>query len=698
MAALHCLFNLNSQGFEMLNSANIVLLPKKLEALRVTDFRPISLIHSIAKIFSKLLANRLAPHMNSLVSNCQSAFIKKRSIHDNFLYVQGAVRKMHKFKMPSLFMKLDIHKAFDTVNWSYLLEVLQALGFGPRWREWVSTLFRTTTSCAILNGHKGPSFSHARGVRQGDPLSPMLFILAMDPLQRLLDMATQQGILTPVPPVAAKWRTSMYADDAAIFINPIKEDVVATKTILEAFGDFSGLHINLQKSSIHPIRCEEIDLDTVLSPFTGTRGNFPCKYLGLQLHIRSLQKIHIQPLIERIGQRLPGWKGRWLNKAGRLTLVSSVLSAMPTYHLTVFPLAAWAKKKIDKIRRSFLWKGEENANGGHCLVNWPTVTRPKDLGGLGVPDLERFGRALRLRWLWQDWTEDNKPWAGMELPCNDVDRLLFNSSTTISLGDGAKARFWHNNWLDGEAPKYLAPSLFTMVRRKNKSVQQELRNNNWIRSLRGHITTATHIEEFVSLWIRIQEVHLVQGVKDSITWKWTPDGNYSTRSAYRIQFRGSFAKFPRDRIWKAHAENKCKVFTWILIHGKLLTADNLQKRGWPHQEHCVLCNGPLETGLHLCLCCPYAKAVWRQILAWEHFNTNLGQLQGDPLQILSWWEKAVTVVPLTERKRFNGMVIYTFWNLWKERNRRIFNNNYESVMQVAARTKDDIEQRRRAFG
>ena len=129
---------------------------------------------------------------------------------------------------------------------------------------------------------------------------------------------------------------------------------------------------------------------------------------------------------------------------------------MPTYHLTLFPLAAWAKKKIDKIRRSFLWKGEENVNGGHCLVNWLTVTRPKDLGGLGVPDLERFGRALRLRWLWQDWTEGSKPWAGMELPCNDVDRLLFNSSTTISLGDGTKARFWHNNWLDGEAPKYLA--------------------------------------------------------------------------------------------------------------------------------------------------------------------------------------------------------------------------------------------------
>jgi hypothetical protein len=148
MAALHSLFTLNSQGFEMLNSANIILLPKKSEASRVTDFRPISLIHSIAKIFSKLLANRLAPHLNSMVSNCQSAFIKKSSIHDNFLYVHGAVCKFHKLKLTALFMKLDIHKAFDTVSWGYLLEILQALGFGPRWPEWsLSSSERPPRAC-----------------------------------------------------------------------------------------------------------------------------------------------------------------------------------------------------------------------------------------------------------------------------------------------------------------------------------------------------------------------------------------------------------------------------------------------------------------------------------------------------------------------------------------------------------------------
>ena len=191
MAAMNSLFTLNAQGFEWLNSASIILLPKKMDATRVTDFRPISLVHGIAKIFPKVLANILAPRLNSLVSNCQSAFIKKRSIHDNFLYVQSAVKRLHKQKILALFMKLDIHKAFDTVHWGYLLETMQALGFRQRWHEWISILLRTSSSTPMLNGRQGATFSHARGVRQGDPLSPMLFILAMDPLQRLLDLATQ---------------------------------------------------------------------------------------------------------------------------------------------------------------------------------------------------------------------------------------------------------------------------------------------------------------------------------------------------------------------------------------------------------------------------------------------------------------------------------------------------------------------------
>jgi hypothetical protein len=152
------------------------------------DYRPISLIHNLSKIWSKLLANRLAPFLPDLVSNCQSAFVKKRSIHDNFLYIQNLIKELHSKKTPGLFLKLDISKAFDSVGWAYLIDVLKALGFGQKWRNWVCLSLASATSRVLLNGDPGNPIWHARGLRQGVPLSPMLFILAIDPLQGILSL------------------------------------------------------------------------------------------------------------------------------------------------------------------------------------------------------------------------------------------------------------------------------------------------------------------------------------------------------------------------------------------------------------------------------------------------------------------------------------------------------------------------------
>jgi mannosylglycoprotein endo-beta-mannosidase len=125
MAVVQLFGNLHAENFHWLNSANIVLLPKKDGAEEITDFRPISLIHTIAKIIAKMLALRLAPHMDDLVSHAQSAFIKKRSIHDNFLYVKNYATRLHKNKTPALLFKLDIRKAFDSVRWEYIADLLQ---------------------------------------------------------------------------------------------------------------------------------------------------------------------------------------------------------------------------------------------------------------------------------------------------------------------------------------------------------------------------------------------------------------------------------------------------------------------------------------------------------------------------------------------------------------------------------------------
>jgi hypothetical protein len=107
-------------------------------------------------------------------------------------------------------------------------------------------------------------------------------------------------------------------------------------------------------------------------------------------------------------------------------------------HLAIFKLPAWVLKRIEKIMRSFLWMKPGATPGArpHSLVNWRTVCRPKELGGLGVLDLERFGRAMRLRWLWYAWTDPARPWVGTDHPCDDANMALFRASTVITLGDG----------------------------------------------------------------------------------------------------------------------------------------------------------------------------------------------------------------------------------------------------------------------
>lgn len=566
--------------FGLLNKANIDLLPKKAEAGSIADYRPIGLIHSFSKIFSKMLASRLAPILPALVSLSQSAFIKKRCIHDDFLHVQGLIREMFKEKTPGFFLKLDIAKAFDTVNWSYLLELLQAMGFGPRWRRWICIFLSTASSKILLNGNPGSQIPHASGLRQGDPLSPMLFVLAIDPLHHLFRLATEESILRQIRPRPVCFTVSLYADDADIFVTPDPQDMRVVRQILATFGDASGLRTNLAKSEAFPIQYTEEQISAALQIFPAKRGEFPCTYLGLPLHHSRLKAIHFQPLIDKLGARLTGWWGKHFTRAGRVLLCRSVLSAMVIYHLVVFKLPKWIIRQIEKIKRGFLWMNPRAVSGSrpHSRVNWSTVCRPKELGSLGVFDInEKFGRALRLRWPWYAWTDQARPWQGIALPCDATDMELFRASTDITIGDGAKCLFWHDRWMPGGALKLQFPELFAIASRKFRTALKELQDRNWLRSL-FRLTTATELAQLVKLWASFLEV-VLQPRADAISCRWTASGVYSTALAYRYQFAGAYPPFRTAKVWNSHAEPKCHFFAWLALHGKILTADNLAIRG-----------------------------------------------------------------------------------------------------------------------
>ncbi|KAK1684747.1 hypothetical protein QYE76_045595 [Lolium multiflorum] len=258
-------------------------------------------------------------HSDDLVSNAQSAFIKNRSIHDNFLYVKNYATRLHKNKPPTLLFKLDIRKAFDSVRWEYIVDLLQKRGFPSTFRNWVVALLTTSTSRVLLNGFAGDPIGHGRG--QGDPLSPLLFILAIDPLSQIIDIATDHGLLHKLRGRGARVRTSLYADDAAVFVAPIKEDIANMDTILERFGEVTRLCTNFQKSSVVPIRCTDLDLAGGGIP--AVRASFPLTYLGLPLSVWCLKRRDMQHLEDKCASKLPTWSGKLITTAGHAALVKS---------------------------------------------------------------------------------------------------------------------------------------------------------------------------------------------------------------------------------------------------------------------------------------------------------------------------------------------------------------------------------------
>ncbi|CAM0958627.1 unnamed protein product [Alopecurus aequalis] len=430
----------------------------------------------------------------------------------------------------------------------------------------------------------------------------------------------------------------------------------------------------------------------VLQDFGGSTSAFPCRYLGLPLSFRKPRRLEILPIIEKMAGRLKGWKGRLLSRSGRLALINSVLTSLTTYYLTIFAANPWAIKKMDKLRRNFLWKGDEEASGSSCLVSWKKVCAPKSMGGLGIKELAAYSRALRLRWIWFDWGEEDRPWKGTDLPVSEVDRQLFSACTQIKLGAGDKARFWSDNWLQGLEPRMVAPSLFKLATRKKISVKEGVENGNWMRGL-WSMSDAEQVSQFCMLWGLIREVQLSAEV-DRVTWRLTANKEYSATSAYHFQFEARLPRPMLESVWKVKAEPKVKFYIWCLLQNRNWTADRLQTRGWPHDDHCSFCDQILETAAHLTLTCPFAKEVWCQFLGSHPKVVNAA---AGETSIQGWWGKLQGAMNQKDFKKQACTAMYIAWHLWRERNQRVFQNKRASAAAVAALVREELKRLKEAL-
>lgn len=380
------------------NATILSMVPKFPGASKVTEFRPISCLNTIYKVISRLMVKRLKTMLPSLILPCQTAFVEGRLLLENTVLASELINGYHKNKgTKKITIKVDIAKAFDTLSWDFLFSCLQGLGVPYKFLHWLSSCICTTNFMVGYNGTVNGYFKGTRGLRQGDPLSPYLFVIAMNCLSHMLNDVASQSQLKFHPKCKKIKLTHMsFADDLLIFIEGNIESVQCVLQVLKEFEDRSGLAVSMQKTSFYASGLTDDEINRIQVSTGMVCGNLPFRYLGVPMNSRKLSLASSEPLLHQIKARFSSWSTKMLSFAGRLVLIKTVISGITNFWCSSFVLPKACINKINSMCSTFLWRGNlEGANSAR--VAWATVTTPKEEGGLGVKDLQVWNKACCLR-------------------------------------------------------------------------------------------------------------------------------------------------------------------------------------------------------------------------------------------------------------------------------------------------------------
>lgn len=361
-----------------LNSTILALIPKKEEAKVMKDYRPISCCNVLYKIISKLIANRLKGVLPKFISLNQSAFIKERLLMENVLLATEIVKDYHKEDIsPRCAMMIDISKAFDSVQWPFLLNTLKALGLPEKFINWISLCVTTASFSVQVNGELAGYFQSKRGLRQGCFLSPYLFVICMNVLSKMLDEAASKGLIGFHPKCKNIDLTHLYfADDLMVFAEGTQRSVEGVLKVFEEFDKMFGLKISLEKSTLFMAGISEQKRGEIVNHFPFAAGKLPVRYLRLLLLTKSIIVVDFLPLVEKIRKRIGTWTRRFLSYAGRLQLINSVIMSLVNFWMAAFRLPSGCIHEIERLCSAFLWSGVE-LNSRKARVTWKEVCRTK---------------------------------------------------------------------------------------------------------------------------------------------------------------------------------------------------------------------------------------------------------------------------------------------------------------------------------
>ncbi|GKB03254.1 RNA-directed DNA polymerase, eukaryota, reverse transcriptase zinc-binding domain protein [Tanacetum coccineum] len=375
----------------------------------------------------------------SLFNKIDASEAEWRAITDNILLTQELLRGYNSKNGPKrCYLKIDIQKAYDIVSWSFLEEILHNYGFPESMIKWIMVCISTPKFTVCVNGERLGYFKGGRGLRQGDPISPYLFTLLMEVLNIFIkdEITKKRNFKYHYGCKKLKINHLCFADDLLMLCHGDSISISTIKRGLEKFSKVSGLHPNMNKSTMFCGSLSEEEKEVFLNILPFKIGRLLVRYLGVPLMDKKIGVKDCKNLVDKVRQKLCDWKNKSLSYAGRNQLIASVLSSMQVYWGSVFLIPTTVIKEIETLFKGFLWCNEDLTRG-KARVAWKDVCKPKYQGGLGLKPLNLTLKVMKVT--------DGVGKTILNL------RKLVENHIRYKVGNGKTISAWYDKWSENQS-------------------------------------------------------------------------------------------------------------------------------------------------------------------------------------------------------------------------------------------------------
>ncbi|KAG7564109.1 Ribonuclease H domain [Arabidopsis suecica] len=618
------------------NDAFIVLIAKVAKPEKITQFRPISLCNVLFKTITKTMVMRLKRVMSNLIGPAQASFIPGRLSTDNIVIVQEAVHSMRRKKGRKgwMLLKLDLEKAYDRIRWDFLEDTLKAAGLPEVWIHWILQCVCGPSMNVLWNGEKTEAFKPSRGLRQGDPLSPYLFVMCMERFCHQIEFSVAAKEWKPISLSCGGPKLShiCFADDLILFAEASVAQIRIIRRVLERFCIALGQKVSLEKSKIFFSENVHRDLIKLISDESGIQATRELgKYLGMPILQKRINKDTYGEVLEKMSTRLSGWKGRFLSMSGRVTLTKAVLSSIPVHSMSTIMLPAPKREGGLGIRSAKNMNKALLAKIGWRLLHetgslWAKILRTKYK--VGDPH-DKTWAVVKSNW--------SSTWRSVTLGMREV---IFPGLGWVA-GDRNTIHFWTDKWLTATPLLDLAltPVPVEMVEARARSYWSNGRG--W--DLSG---LSVYLPENVRMMLTAVVVDTVTGARDRLSWGENADGKFTVKSAYSQLTREDI---PNQNVVMTNVERN--------------------KRHLCDTSICQVCKGGEETILHVLRDCPAMEGIWIRLVPLRRQGQFFSQ------SLLEWIYGNLGDEKVVEHCPWSTRFAMACWWGWKWRCGNVFGTN-----------------------